>query len=381
MGIGPQSATKHTPLDTGEIRPLQYGRGVAALLVCLFHYEGATNQVQTAGNVLLGNTNFDFIFRAGHSGVEFFFILSGFIIFHAHRNDLGRPNRLGGFYRKRAIRILPMFWLIVIPFGLAVLAISSHGALTPGNVLLDVLLIPREGPLTLPAAWTLQHEVVFYLLFGLLILNKHLGIVALSLWQIACLIVLVFTLLPQDYLHPATTFFGYYNFGFIFGIVIAFLRKHFDFSTYRRRLTLFGAAGSVGLLVCFIGEWRIGSTFFPSPAASTLIYFALYSLVIVALLSVENKPRPVLDATLGALGASSYILYIIHEPLYSVLDKFFLFSAPRPFAASIITFFLSIMLAVAISLSMHYGIERPILRGLRRRLLSSNRPIKVGTTA
>jgi peptidoglycan/LPS O-acetylase OafA/YrhL len=376
MDIRPPSAREHCPPNNGEIKSLQYGRGIAALFVCLFHYEGIKNQIQAGESAALGSTNFDFIFRAGHSGVEFFFILSGFIIFQAHRSDLTRPDLLGSFYLKRAIRILPMFWLIMIPYGLAVLVISSHSTLTPGTFLLDTLLIPREGLLTLPAAWTLQHELVFYLLFGFLIANQRLGMIALVLWQMACLIVLVFDLLPQDYLVPATTFFGFYNFGFLFGIVIALLRDRVDFGAYPRGLAVFGGIGSVGLVVCFVGEWRFGNAFFSSPAASTLTYFGLYSLVILALLSVENKPRPFLDATLGTLGAASYIIYVIHEPLYSVLDKIFRFSTPRSLAAATTTFLLAVGVVVAISLLMHYGIERATLRGLRRRLLPGARATK-----
>jgi len=378
MGVKPPSGKEYFPPDTGEIRPLQYGRGIAALFVCLFHYEGAMNHIQAAGTAVLESPYFGSIFRAGHSGVEFFFILSGFIIFHAHRRDLGRPDRLSGFYRKRAIRILPMLWLIVIPFGLAVLAISSRGVLTPGKFLLDILLIPREGTLTVPAAWTLQHEVVFYILFGLLVLNTRLGMVALALWQMTCLVVLLFNLLPQDYLLPATTYLGYYNFGFLFGIAIALLRGRVEFGAHRRAFLLLGGVGFIGLLTCFIGEWRIGSTFFPTPAASTLTYFGFYSLVILALLSLENKPRPLLDATPGTLGAAAYI---IHEPLYSVLDKVFLLSAPRTFMASMTSFLLSIAVVVAMSLLMYYGIERPTLRKLRRRLLPSSRPINMMTAA
>ncbi len=249
------------------------------------------------------------------------------------------------------------------------LAISSRGLLTPGRFLLDIFLIPREGTLTLPAAWTLQHEVVFYLLFGILILNIRLGIIVLALWQIACLAVLVFNLLPQDYLLPASTYLGYYNFGFPFGMAIAIAMQRVNFAEFRRINGLFGVIGALGLLVCFVGEWRIGSSFFPSPAASSLTYFCLYTLVIVALLSIENKPRPLLDATLGSLGAASYILYIIHEPLYSVLDKLFLLSAQRGFGISVIAFLLSTMVAVAISLALYYTVERPTLRGLRRYLL------------
>jgi exopolysaccharide production protein ExoZ len=203
---------------------------------------------------------------------------------------------------------LPRLWLIVIPFGLAVLAISSRGVLTPGKFLLDILLIYREGTLTLPAAWTLQHEVVFYILFGLLILNTRLGMVALALWQLTYLIVLLFNLLPQDYLLSATTYLGYYNFGFLFGIAITLLRGYVEFGAHRRAFLLLGGVGFIGLLTCFIGEWRIGSTFFPTPAASTLTYFGFYSLVILALLSLENKPRPLLDATPGTLGAAAYII-------------------------------------------------------------------------
>jgi exopolysaccharide production protein ExoZ len=373
-----KSINQDSARNTGEIRPLQYGRGVAALFVCLFHYEGA---MQHNIDSSTWSAYFDYIFRAGHSGVEFFFILSGFIIFHAHRRDLGQPQRFGSFYRKRAIRILPMFWMIVIPFGLAVLTISSRGVLTLEKFLLDIFLIPREGTLTIPAAWTLQHEVVFYLLFGILILNIRLGMIALALWQLACLVVLMFDLVPQDYLLPASTYLGYYNFGFVFGIAIALGMQHVNFADHRRGIAVFGAIGVLGLLVCFIGEWRIGSSFFPSPAASSLTYFCLYSMVIVALLSIENKPRPVLDATLGALGAASYILYIIHEPLYSVLDKLFLLSVPRGFAISLMAFVLSTMVAVAISLALYYMVERPTLRSLRRYLLPAQRQMRAVPTA
>jgi hypothetical protein len=74
IGIGtrPSGRKESDSPNVGEIKSLQYGRGVAALLVCLFHYEGVMNQIQT-GSGSLESSGFDFIFRAGHSGVEFFF--------------------------------------------------------------------------------------------------------------------------------------------------------------------------------------------------------------------------------------------------------------------------------------------------------------------
>lgn len=362
---------RRSSIGGADIRTLQYGRGLAALFVCLFHYEGMNNQLHPALGTTLDATKFDSIFMAGHSGVEFFFVLSGFIIYHAHRTDLGRPYRLGSFYRKRAIRILPMFWLIAIPYGLAALAISSSHWLTPGTFLLDLLLIPREGVLTLAPAWTLQHELVFYLLFGFLIINKNLGAGVLAIWQVGCLVVLVFSVLPQDYLVPATTPLGYYNFGFLFGIMIALLRERIDFVAHRRSCALLGGIGTIGLLACFVVEWRSRAPFFSSPAGNTLTYFFLYSLVILALLSAENKPRRILDATLGVLGAASYILYLIHEPLYSVLAKVLPLSAPRPFAPPTTIFLLYVVIAIAVSIVLHLAIERPALVVLRRRFLPS----------
>src|SRR5579871_1076881 len=119
------SGRKPFAADRTNIRLLQYGRGVAALLVCIFHFERGREQLHPQLTAAVGSIDFNYIFRAGHSGVEFFFILSGFIIFHVHQLDLGRPARLSTFYLNRAIRILPMYWLITVPIGLAYFAFSA----------------------------------------------------------------------------------------------------------------------------------------------------------------------------------------------------------------------------------------------------------------
>src|SRR5262245_8676528 len=62
-------SSKPHPKDTGEIRPLRYGRGLAALLVCLFHYEGAPKYI--GENAIIASTN-PYLFTAGHSRVDFF---------------------------------------------------------------------------------------------------------------------------------------------------------------------------------------------------------------------------------------------------------------------------------------------------------------------
>ena len=53
------------------------------------------------------------LFDFGHAGVEFFFVLSGFIILHIHWKDLGHPSRFSSFAGKRFLRIYPMYWLVL----------------------------------------------------------------------------------------------------------------------------------------------------------------------------------------------------------------------------------------------------------------------------
>src|SRR3954463_11549623 len=81
-------------------------RGAAAFLVLLYH----------ASHRLLDTTFFSFdhlafidVFSFGARGVDLFFVLSGFIIFHAHRSDIGRPERLSLYGVRRLFRIYPVY--------------------------------------------------------------------------------------------------------------------------------------------------------------------------------------------------------------------------------------------------------------------------------
>ena len=79
-------------------------RGVAALMVLVYHiFEGfafasATNGV---GDGIIRTLNH------GHIAVDFFFILSGFVISYAY-DDRWQKMSIGGFFKRRLIRLHPM---------------------------------------------------------------------------------------------------------------------------------------------------------------------------------------------------------------------------------------------------------------------------------
>ena len=87
--------------DSKPHYPLLDGlRGVAALLVVWYHiFEG----FQFAG----GKPTVDFI-NHGYLAVDFFFILSGFVIGYAYDDRWGKTLTSGGFFRRRLIRLHPM---------------------------------------------------------------------------------------------------------------------------------------------------------------------------------------------------------------------------------------------------------------------------------
>lgn len=75
-------------------------RGVAALLVLWYHvHEGFAF---ASGAPIIGSINY------GYLAVDFFFMLSGFVIGYAYDDRLHRSMSLGNFARRRLIRLHPM---------------------------------------------------------------------------------------------------------------------------------------------------------------------------------------------------------------------------------------------------------------------------------
>src|SRR5262245_20376375 len=84
---------------------LQAYRGLAAGALVFDHLHGQSQAHMGAGLV-------PGVCRFGHLGVDFFFVLSGFIIQHVHGADAGRPERGGDYLWRRITRIWPLLALL-----------------------------------------------------------------------------------------------------------------------------------------------------------------------------------------------------------------------------------------------------------------------------
>jgi peptidoglycan/LPS O-acetylase OafA/YrhL len=149
-------------------------RGLAILLVLLCHYVGG------AASRPLGFWAHRFLagFSAGWSGVDLFFVLSGFLIGGILLDSRNSPRYFRTFYLRRVHRILPIYYLWTVLFVIVVLALL---AFSPGWLQVssrDLLQVPIQlfflrnifagsmPPLTLAwfvVTWSLAVEEQFYL--------------------------------------------------------------------------------------------------------------------------------------------------------------------------------------------------------------------------
>jgi peptidoglycan/LPS O-acetylase OafA/YrhL len=342
-----------------KLPSLDTGRFVAALLVALFHHSF------TIFN-LTGAKPLGMLFRGGHSGVDYFFVLSGFIILYVHRADLGRPARLAGFAEKRVIRIVPMLWLVMIPWGLLKLVHpdgGTNGPVTPLHFLLDLLLLPHPGAMVLGVTWTLRQEALFYLLFATAILHRRIGIALLVAWQV---LVLVYAVHPFPFGIDPGMGFGIFNLGFGIGMAAALIVPACPLGNGRAAL-LFGAALYVTLMaVEWLADGPMDIDYHPlGPTLTPILYMVAALALLAGMVSGDiARPRPPNRVT-ETLGGASYLLYLVHPVFGSLFIRIFRgFSIGAPPALVLAALTLG---SIAAAVLLHLFVEKPVLAWLRRR--------------
>jgi peptidoglycan/LPS O-acetylase OafA/YrhL len=125
-----------------------------------------------------------------HCGVDIFFVVSGFIMALITRDSFGQPGAGWRFFRARAIRLVPMYWLFTTLTLLAMVLVPAemrHHTTNWQQVLGSYIFVP----LTLNAdgaarpvmilGWTLNYEMLFYVIFALAMrLDRRRGLIAVS---------------------------------------------------------------------------------------------------------------------------------------------------------------------------------------------------------
>lgn len=143
-------------------------RGIAALMVVLFHVRGMANEIYHIEKIG------DLLFGPGAFGVDLFFIISGFIIVIS-TNKL-ESNQVVKYSIRRFFRVYPLLFASVIVFYILFFNDSDFKYLSKSLIPLHANYsdpAPFFGYNILAPAWTLSYEILFYLIFGVSMAISH----------------------------------------------------------------------------------------------------------------------------------------------------------------------------------------------------------------
>jgi len=312
--------TNSTHANSGKVHFLRLDtlRGVAILMVFLFHYWLAIQQRDTAlasEAKLDGAWNWLLIMHhLGFLGVQLFFVISGFCIHYSYlswkRKSAGEPDRqfFPRFYSRRFWRIVPpylvallCFYLLKTPHPLSAFHLKH---LAP-HLILGNTLFPSETFSVNPSFWSVAVEWQLYLVYPLvLLLFSRLGTTRGFL--IAAAIGLLFRFTLQSWGSPYwlshLPFRWWYE--WTLGVLIA--------ASWSEQRRLFYPNLFFGLLLAGITAYAvIGSHDVVFQWLMPPFFFAY--LVEVCVWSA--KPVGWFERGVGLLGLCSYSFYLWHQPL------------------------------------------------------------------
>jgi len=269
-----------------------------------------------------------FIFHAFHAnllwmGVDLFFVLSGFLITGILLDGKSKPfgAYIGGFYRRRARRILPAYIVaLVIAAALFGVGWLSYWYLYLGAM---NLVIPLGlTSLTVLPLWSLAVEEQFYLIWPVAVYflsRRHIAILAVSLLLLAPVLRFIFT---PHFISPYSIYMllPFRMDTLAAGALIAIvwpeiqdrMQKH---SELRVRIVIFWSCGfAIALIAALVlnslgykpnSGSRIGNTVLLE--ATLAITTSLFVLTLLGVGKSSLSSRPMVK-----LGRISYSIYLIH---------------------------------------------------------------------
>lgn len=372
VSLTPESSGR-TPRDPA----LDGLRGVAVLLVYLFHYGGGLRSRNPVVHAL------GYLTQSGWSGVEIFFALSGFLITRELWPGLREPRNIRDFFARRALRILPLYYGALSVAALAALLTGAAVTSLRPILIYAVFLQNRPAlvtgalhyplPLPLHHLWSLAVEVQFYLVWPFLLLLAHTRQDArrLCLWVFAITVAfrtflwhspLSLHLVPSLWSTVLLSRGG----ALALGGALAFSR--WREAEHTRLLAC--VAFLTGILGFAIVADRSHTALLDNPLNSMagLPAIEISSVALLALALTLGPLRKLLSLlplhSLGRISYGFYVLHILLEPLFDTLGRLTT-HATSGSAYQLVRLLVAFPITYAVaSLSYRY-LERPFLRWKR----------------
>jgi exopolysaccharide production protein ExoZ len=347
---------------SSKLKSVQCMRGVAAILVVMFHALQIWN-INSSVSARIPIVDF------GWAGVDIFFVISGFIIVWSSGSKPPGFQAFSMFFLERAYRIYSLWW-IFCPLMAAYFLISYGQPSSPaiytsqgawGSFFKSMLLLPQENMPVLAVGWTLTFEMSFYFLFSIfLMLPERLRPLGFWVWFSLLIYQWLFTP-PESSLAPNwhMTLLNELSLEFLLGVAVAYALRAIVFPRFISVPIL--TIGVFAFLTSLILGFNIDSE---EMNRNRVIFFGIpFSLVLFGAVSLELGESFEPSRIFLLLGDSSYALYLCHYfILLSMARVMTHANAPRLIgslgAINFIAF--GVVLSVIASVLLHNYIERPI---------------------
>lgn len=289
---------------------LQVYRGIAALLVVVHHMHQSFSYYHNIDYDFL-----NFVGSNGNLGVDFFFVLSGFIISFTSYKNSSDNSKAKTYLIRRITRIyVPYLPIGILMYILYIYFPSLSNATRDISVLTSFTLIPDGNP-ALPVAWTLTFEMLFYTLFLIFFFSKRNWNIFIVVW-LFCIVYINYFFKDKYLINDnvyLSLFFSNYNLEFILGYLITFIVHKFTIKKHFIFLVL-----SIAFFVLFVFykvyEWSI-ITF----GANLLFAVGCFFLI---LYSVLNNIQISSKNLLMIVGNATYSIYLVHNPLQALMIRY-----------------------------------------------------------
>lgn len=294
-----------------KIKELESIRGLAALVVVLFHFP-MWNPILDIG-----------IKNNGYLMVDLFFVLSGFVIFKAYADRISSGKDLLRFQFLRFGRLYPVHIVFLLTFALIdvskYIASIKFGITSPNaisaqndsiasfvsNILLIASVLPNQ-PLTFNyPSWSISVEFYTYLIFGLSILyvGKFRSLIFFLFATISLLMIVNKSTLGFNDLLRCLT-------GFFIGCLTAMATNKIEVK-FRSCISL-----SIAIAIIVFLQIKTSKDF------DFLIYFLSAALIMSLVCARHSLLIDFLNLrVLTFLGAVSYSVYMSHATIFWIVNQ------------------------------------------------------------
>lgn len=379
--------------EGGRVRVLDGLRGVAILLVMVFHYWQITWLDVNRPLGLprdLGPLHLDlyFLARTGYMGVELFFFLSGFCIAYPYLTEPTLPSA-AEFFRRRAAKILPSLGLAVLAAGL--LRHPDWPTEKLGfHLLTHALFIHNWFYETAYSfcgvLWSLAVEGQFYLLFPLLIgpFRRRPAVTALAMAAVAVAFRIGVQATTRGdgnlYTLRLSQMPAFLDL-FAAGMLAAWVSGRARGATAREAQRRVWWATPLALAGAGVFLWLLLQLAYASPAPEGIqnwqaVYRLPFALTLLAgtigaIFAARWLRALAANPLLTFFGTISYNLYLWHKLVseWMLRHRFPAPARPDPhedYRWQVTYFALAVLVSVAVASLATYAFERPLLRRARR---------------